>query len=128
MDVLRPRIAGERPPEDARTPMAAIHIFPDLEKALREACKALGGHELGRLLDGMEDGMLILDDGAIEVIRDYVRRIEDYLHEKYPGYTGDEDSDPMDEDLFLEDADTYRNKLVYMVAGAVGDDFLEGCR
>jgi hypothetical protein len=92
-----------------------------LETALREACAALGGHPLEALLS---DGRLML---KLDVVRDYVRRVEDHLRAKYPNYDDEEPGyDEADEDAYFDFLESWRNKLVYLVADVAGDDFLEG--
>ena len=108
---------------------AALELSPELRAALRLACAALGGHELGTLLDRADGRELPLNPHAIDVLRDYVRRVEDYLRARYPGYDEDEPGySETDEDAYFDAIETYRNKLVMLVAGVVGDTFLEGYR
>ena len=100
-----------------------IDLFPALEKEIRDACAALGGHPLTGLLNG---GRLTVD---LDILRDYVRRVEDHLREKYPGYDEEEEGyNPEDEDAYFDTIEGWRNKLVSKVAVVLGNDFLEGYR
>lgn len=108
---------------------AAVELFPELAAALREACAALGGHPLNALLDRNDGRRLPLDEKGLDVIRDYVRRVEDYLRAKYPGYDDEEEGyNEEDEDAYFDTIEAWRHKLVMKVADVVGDDFLEGYR
>ena len=103
-----------------------VTINPGLQAALREACIALGGHPLQRILGRIQDEVVDITDSDLHIIRDYVRRMEDYLTNKYPGHDADEPGySERDEDLYLEETAAYRDKLVFMVADAVGVGFLE---
>jgi hypothetical protein len=53
------------------------------------------------------------------------KRVGDRLHGKFPATTRDEDSDPLDEDLFLNCHDACRDRLVEKVADAIGIDGLD---
>jgi hypothetical protein len=106
--------------------MKSLELYPELSAALREACAAMGGHALAALLDEARDSRLVLDGRGLEIIRDYVRRIERHLDERYPGHDEeDENYDPAAEDEYLDAMESYRNKLVMLVADQVGDTFLE---
>ena len=106
-----------------------VDLSPEHEAALRQAAAALGGHALGALLDRSGRLGLALDASALEIIRDYVKRVEDYLRARYPGYDEDEPGySETDEDAYFDAIEIYRNRLVLLVAGAIGDDFLEGYR
>lgn len=111
------------------TRLAAVELFPELEAALRAACAALGGHPLTDLLDAQGGRRVLLDENALAILRDYVRRVEDHLKEKYPGYDdGEPGYSEADEDAYFDTLEAWRNKLVYKVAGVAGNDFLEGYR
>ena len=108
---------------------ADVDLYPELTAALREGCAALGGHPLAALLDQGGGRRIILDERALDVVRDYVRRVEDHLKEKFPGYDDEEEGySPEDEDAYFDTLEAWRNKLVYKVAHVAGDDFLEGYR
>lgn len=94
--------------------MRRVDLLPELEKALREGCAALGGHPL----QGLLAGRLPLDEKTLDVVRDYVRRIEEHLRAKYPGYDDEEDA-------YFDALESWRNKFVFLVADAVGDGFLD---
>lgn len=103
-----------------------LELDRELTASLKQACAQLGGHELAGLLARSGDGRLVLDDHALDVIRNYARRIQEHLDERYPGHDDEEEGyDPINEDLYLDAMDTYRNKLVMLVADQVGNDFLE---
>lgn len=109
--------------------MNRVYLHPNVQAALRVGCRELGGHALTALLDRAAGDQLPVDQDALEVIRDYVRRIEDHLRAKYPHYDDEEEGyDPEHEDASFDAMDAWRNKLVLIVANAVGDDFLDAPR
>lgn len=106
--------------------MSWVHINTGLHAALQDACVALGGHPLQQLLKRIHDESVEINESDINVIRDYLSRIEEHLAHKYPGHDAEEPGyQEQHEDLYLEEMALYRDKLVFMVADAVGDDFLQ---
>ena len=102
-----------------------LHINTGLHAALQDACIALDGHPLQQLLARIRDESVEIAESDLKIIRDYLSRIEEHLAIKYPGHDSDEpDYQELHEDLYLEEMALYRDKLVFMVADAVGDDFL----
>jgi hypothetical protein len=101
-----------------------LEIHPSAVGAIHEACVALGGHPLQRLLARITDRTLHVTDEEMTILRDYLDRIAEHLDRAYPRHDAhDPLFDPAQEEAWLDALETMRHPLIYALDRATGGTF-----